>query len=213
MSAAAIAFAAVLAAGGSAGAYYYFEVYKKPNTGLDASGANTAVLAGANTTTPAVGATGSSATAIPYVMFPNMDNGGSDISNAGNLNQADCNSKCTNTSGCVATVCNQSTPACWLKNAVNPAAFSAVDSNVGAVLSVQSSVTSFEGTAAPGEDHVNGDIASFSVPDEGTCQRLANTVPGAVGSVFAPNEKTCWMKSSLGAASGNGDRNTFAVSK
>jgi len=209
MSAAAIAFAAVLAVGGSAGAYYYLEVNKKPNTVLDASGANTAVLAAPKTTTT----TGSSATAIPYVMFPNMDTGGSDISNAGNLNQVDCNSKCTNTSGCVATVYNPSTPACWLKNAVNPAAFSAVDSNVGAVLSVQSSVTSFKGTAAPGEDHVNGDMASFSVPDEGTCQRLANTIPGAVGSVFAPNEKTCWLKSSLGAASGNGDRNTFAVSK
>ncbi len=218
MSGLAIASAALLAAAGTGGAYYYFEVYKKATT-VDASGANTAVLAAAapaaaaTTTTPTgtSGETGTSATAVSYAVIAGLDNNGSDVSSSTGTSLDACTAACTANPACVASE-SKTTGECWLKSAIVPSQLYNPAANLGASLSLKNAVA-VKGTNAVGTDYPNSDLSSFQVAGESDCQQLGMMAPGAVASVFAPNEKTCWLKSGLGGATSNGDRNTFTFAK
>ena len=227
MMGAALALAAVVAAGGTGGAYYYFEVYKKQTTTTDASGANTAVLtaptasASATTSTPAAttpaattpaATTGSSATAVAYINLAGLDNNGSDVSSSTGTTQLACNAACTANSACNVTEFKSGTGECWLKSGVVPGQINNPASNLGATLGFKNP-TVVLGNNAPGVDHPNSDLVSVTVANEQDCRQLGMMAPGAVASVFAPSNNTCWLKSALGGAVSQSDRNTFTFQK
>ncbi|KAL3158948.1 hypothetical protein ABBQ32_011346 [Trebouxia sp. C0010 RCD-2024] len=222
MAGLAVAFAALVAAGGSGGAYYYFEVYKKKTATTDASGANTATITPATTTaaaaTPAPPAvpvpaapaavTSPAPTAVTYYTFPGVDQNGGDIWSGAASGLDDCNSKCTANTGCVST--QFSNGSCWLKGTITPGAFRTFNGTLSF-----KNPPDVKGNVETNVDHWNADITGgYTAGDEAHCRQLGMLTPGAVASVYAPNEKFCWLKSGLTAAvSGNGDRNTFIYTK
>lgn len=150
---------------------------------------------------------------VAYSTFQNVDQQGGDIWSGTAVNLEDCNSKCTAVQDCKSTQFKTATKECWLKNSVNPKAFLAIPASLGGNLSFKNAPV-VKGTQAVNVDRPNADVTgNYTVGDEIQCQQLGMLSPGVVATVYAPNEKLCWLKSAITPAVGVANRNTFTFTR